>query len=167
MKNIQSFALLVLVVIVVLETASIFRGKIAGRLPPEETAERHGASSALPPAGPNSRGGRQMILTKGMEFKTSPLLRYAYAIAPGTMTAAAAAAMTGFTMTTATGSDGSETVMLTPKDSENEKQDYTITPGQTLYYIEQTRGDDQPDTDKDLNYRDDYCVIVGADGTVQ
>jgi hypothetical protein len=42
-----------------------------------------------------------------------------------------------------------------------------VKPGNTLYFIEMTPADDNVDSDKDLNYRDDYGIIVDANGIVQ
>ncbi len=123
-------------------------------------------TSVMPPAGPNAKGKGPVIISKGMNLKSTPLFNYAYEIAPN-MASDAKTVMTGFSMTSQTQSDGSIIVTLTPKDSEDQNQQYTIKPGQILYYIEQTPVDDKNEQDKDLNYRDDYGIITDANGIVQ
>lgn len=120
-----------------------------------------------PPAGPNARGGAQLMVTKGSNLKDSPIAKYAFQIAPGTMSQEAQNALVGWTVTSKTQTDGSTVVTLTPKDSTDQSQQYTIKPAQILYFIEQTPVDDKNDQDKDLNYRDDYGVITDAAGIIQ
>ena len=123
----------------------------------------------MPPAGPNAmrKGGAPIMLGKGDNLKTSPLFKYAYQIAPGAIPDSSKKALTGFTVTSKQNSDGSTTVSLTPKDSDDQSQQYTVKSGNTLYFIEQTPVDDKADQDKDLNYRDDYGIITDSSGVIQ
>lgn len=126
-------------------------------------------SGNFPPAGPNARGrgGPPVIMSKGMNLKTSPLFKYAYQIAPGDLSASAKQALTGWAVKSETQADGSLLVTLTPKDSDDQYQQYLVKTGQTLYFIEQTPSDDKADSDTDLNYRDDYGIIVDSSGAIQ
>ncbi len=126
-----------------------------------------GANGSPNQAGPNARGGRQMMLPKGTNFNSSPLKPYAYQIAPGTISDAVKKVLTGFTVDSVANADGSTTVTLTPKNSEDQHQQYTVKQGQTLFFIEQTPVDDNADSDTDMNYRDDYGIITDANGIVQ
>jgi hypothetical protein len=122
----------------------------------------------VPAAGPNAkrRGGAPIIMSKGMNLKTSPLFKFAYQIAPS-MSPDAQKALVGWKITTASQSGGSTTISLTPTDSDDQSQQYTVKTGETLYFIEQTPVDDKAGQDKDLNYRDDYGIIVDANGIIQ
>lgn len=120
-----------------------------------------------PPAGPNFRGRGPIIMSMGMNLKTSPIFKYAYQIAPGELSNASKKALVGWNINVQNQNDGSTTVTLTPKDSSDQNQQYTIKSGQTLYFIEQTPSDDKSDQDKDLNYRDDYGIIVDSSGIIQ
>lgn len=160
----------VLVLIIVLETGYLFVSKKS--LNTQNTANpntqnRMNTVRSLPPAGPNAKGNGPIILSKGMNLKNTPLFRYAYQIAPGTLSSSAEAAMVGWNIVTKTQNDGSVTVTLTPKDSKDQNQQYTVRQGQTLYFIEQTKFDDNPTADQDLNYRDDYGIIVDQNGIIQ
>ncbi len=113
------------------------------------------------------QGARPAMLRKGDSLSASPIKQFAYQIAPGTISDAAKQKLTGFAITSITNPDGSISVSLTPKDSEDQHQQYTVKTGQVLYFIEQTPMDDKADSDRDLNYRDDYGIITDANGIVQ
>lgn len=125
--------------------------------------------SMMPPAGPDSRrkGGAPIIMSKGMNLKTSPLFKFAYQIAPGSLSADAQKALTGWKIKTDKAESGATIVTLTPSDSDDQSQQYTVAAGNTLYFIEQTPVDDKADQDKDLNYRDDYGIMTDASGVIQ
>ncbi len=123
-------------------------------------------TGAMPPAGPNAKGKGPVIISKGMNLKSTPLFQYAYEISPNVANDAKAA-MVGFSMTSEKQADGSMIVTLAPKDSDDQSQQYIVKSGQILYYIEQTPFDDKNDQDKDLNYRDDYGIITDSNGIVQ
>ena len=127
---------------------------------------RHTTKSAIASNAP-ARGTKPVFLSKGSNLTTSALKQYAYQIAPGVISDATKQKLTGFTITSVTNPDGSTSVSLTPKDSEDQHQQYTVKTGQMLYFIEQTPMDDKADSDRDLNYRDDYGIITDANGIVQ
>jgi hypothetical protein len=125
------------------------------------------SANVLPPAGPNAKGRGPIVMSSGTNLKTSPLFQYAYQIVPSNASVNTKEALIGFAITTQDQNDGSIVVTLTPKDSEGQSQLYTVKSGQTLYFIEQTPADDKADQDKDLNYRDDYGIIVDSNGIIQ
>lgn len=106
-------------------------------------------------------------LTKGTVFSDSPIFKYAHQIAPGMLSDDAKTALNGFTMTQTTDAGGSLVVTLTPKESDDQKQEYSLKSGEKLYFVEMTTGDDQIDSATDNNLRDDYGVIVDSNGSVQ
>lgn len=107
------------------------------------------------------------LLTKGSKLQDSPIFKFAYKIAPGDLNNDAESVLTGFNISKQNMPDGSIIVKLTPKDSDDQNQQYTIKPSETLYFIEQTPVDDKQDQDKDFNLRDDYGIIVDQNGIVQ
>lgn len=116
---------------------------------------------------PGGSPPRPPLVGKGSKLTGSPLEPFAYKLAPGAIPSETTAKLVGFAVTTKTLSDGSEQVTLAPKDSEDQLQQYTVKPGESLYFIEMTPVDDKADSDKDLNYRDDYAIITDAQGILQ
>lgn len=158
------------IVIAVLVLALLAEGALVLRYRGEFHTARAQAAKlvSMPPAGPNAKGaGRPILLTKGMNLKSTPLFKYAFQIAPGDLSTEAKHAVTGWNITAQNQSNGSTVVTLIPKDSDDTAQQYTIKPGQTLYFIEQTPTDDKADQDKDLNYRDDYGLVTDSQGNIQ
>lgn len=160
----KNIVIVILAVIVVLEGIMLMRAKSSV----SETSNQSARKVTPPSAGPNAKGrGRPIILSRGMNFKSTPLFQYAYQVAPGALSASAKKALVGFNISSQTQADGSIIVTLTPKDSEDQNQLYNVKPGQTMYFVEQTPVDDKADSDTDLNYRDDYGIIVDQNGIIQ
>ncbi len=116
----------------------------------------------------NTRGTppRIALLTKGAKLSDSPLYKFAYQIAPGDLSASAESALYGWNIKQDKQLDNSILVTLTPKDSDDQNQQYTVKEGNALYFIEQTPVDDKSGN-VDKNLRDDYGVIVDGNGIVQ
>ena len=147
------------VVIGVLAAAAIAEmGFIVWKIPGERRVM--GVQTSSRPA-----GGPPPFLTKGMKLAESPTAKFARQIYPGQLSDAAQAALTGWQIDSQPASDGAEIVTLTPTESDDQKQVYTVKTGQTLYFIEMTPADDKGNTD--INLRDDYGVIVDSNGIVQ
>ena len=160
----QNIVIIILAVAVIIEGGMLLKNSKVKPVVPTQTVKQ----TTLPPAGPNEKGRpKPIILSKGMNLKTTPLFDYAYQIAPGELSDKAKKALIGMNIDTKTQSDGSIVVTISPKDSEEQNQQYTIKTGQVLYFIEQTPADDKADSDKDLNYRDDYGIITDKDGLIQ
>lgn len=164
----KNIIIAVLILIILGETGYIVTRKFIlnqNQMPSVQSVSK--SPAPMPPAGPNAKGRGPIIISKGMNLKTTPLFQFAYQIAPGDLSTQAKQALVGWNIDSKTQSDGSIVVTLTPKDSEDQSQVYTVKSGQTLYFIEQTLSDDKADQDKDLNYRDDYGLIVDQNGIVQ
>jgi len=110
---------------------------------------------------------KPMMVSKGQKLADSPLGQYAYQIVPGPISADATKAIVGFNVKSQVLADGSTQVDLIPKDSEDQYQRYVLKKGELLYFVEMTPADDKADSDKDLNYRDDYGIITDANGIIQ
>jgi len=115
---------------------------------------------------PRPSGRPPAPIAKGDTLIGSPMEKFAFEVAP-TLTDDAKKAITGFAIKSQKLADGSVQVTFVPKDSGDQSQQYTVKPGNKLYFIEMTPVDDKTDTDRDANYRDDYGIIVDARGTIQ
>ena len=151
-----------IVLAVVVEGGYIALQKLPGHQAEEIAKE---GKSHLSPFRPNSAAPQ--ILTKGMNFTTSSIAKYAYEVAPASISAQAKQALIGWNITSKINTDGSMLITLTPKNSEDQSQQYTITKGQKLYFVEATPFDDNQGKDTDKNLRDDYGIITDANGIIQ
>lgn len=166
---VKNIIIAILIVVALGEGFFLIKQRSLAAQSQQATAMQMSKQSKLPPAGPNAKrkGGRPIILTKGMNLKTTPVFKYAYQIAPGNLSPNAKKALIGWKIATTKQTDGTLTVSLTPTDSEDQSQQYVVKSGNTLYFIEQIPFDDKANQDKDLNYRDDYGVIVDKNGIIQ
>lgn len=73
-------------------------------------------------------------------------------------------AIIGFGIKKTVNADGTTTIALTSNNPEYKDQTYTLQPGQKLYFVETSSGDDSSNQDRFLG--DDRGVIVDADGYV-
>lgn len=151
----------VLVIVALAEGALLITGRGAS------IPRRLGLASAQAqtPSTTPTPSARPQILTKGMKLADSPISKNAYKIAPGQLTSEAQTALMGWKMTTQMQKDGSQIVTLTPTDSDDQKQQFTLAKGNQLYFVEAVSNDDQ--NGKDQTTRDDYGVVVDSNGIVQ
>ena len=161
MKNIT---IAVLVLVVAVESYLLITQKMMRR---QQMAAASGSpASMVRPGGGSPPAGKPVMVGKGQKLAGTPMAQYTHKIFPE-MAADAKSAMTGFEVTTVAQSDGSTLVTLMPKDSDDQKQEYVVTKGNSLYFVEMTPADDNADSDKDLNYRDDYGIILDVNGIIQ
>jgi len=107
---------------------------------------------------------RPPFLAAGMKFQDNPLFSKAYKIAPGTLSADAQKALTGWDVKQQTLVDGTIQVNLVPHESEDVQQEFMVKPGYSLYFIEMNLIDDT--TQKDNNKQDDMGVLVDQNGLI-
>ena len=163
MKISKNIAIFILLVVAIAEGLYFVNQKTGA--PYISSISKANAASNTLAVVPTSSGTKPMMVSKGMKFADSPIFQMAYKIAPGDLTAETNKALSGFDVKKQTLSDGSIQVDLIPKESAYIKQEFTVKPGNTLYFIEATSADD-PDENTDLNLRDDYGVIVDKNGLV-
>lgn len=123
--------------------------------------------SPRPSGGPPGGRAPAPPLAHGDKLAGSAMEKYTHLIAPGTISADSQKYLTGFTVKTTALPGGSSQVDLVPKDSDDQFQSYVLQAGQSLYFVEMTPLDDKADTEVDQNYRDDYGIVVDANGIVQ
>jgi hypothetical protein len=72
--------------------------------------------------------------------------------------------LTGFDLQKEQLTNGSQKITLKALSPEYHDQIYTVKPGQKLYFIETSMGDDQDNLE--TNMGDDRAVLVDADGYI-
>lgn len=157
MKKNITIALLLLIVVV--ETGYILTKKVVTKTA-EELTEAKTMPSVTPRPAP-------IFLTKGDNLLTSPMMKFVHKIDLNNLSDDAKKATIGFAINSHAQEDGSTIITLTPKDADDQNQQYILKSGQVLYFVEMTPGDDKKDADKDMNYRDDYGIITDAKGIIQ
>lgn len=153
-----------LAVVVIFETGYIYKKKMV--IPRTSLSNVNIQAEKSPETG-GKPSPRPQLLTKGMKLFGSQIEKFAYKVMPGDLSEDAKKALIGFNMKTDKLSNGSIRVDLVPKDTDDEFQTYVVKPGNSLFFVEMTPLDDKAAEDKDINYRDDYGIIVDKDGIVQ
>ena len=103
-------------------------------------------------------------VTAAMKITDAPYWPNAYLISEGNFDAQTQAALAGFTVTSADSPDGGKTITLKAVDPRYHDQTYALKPGQKLYFVEKSMGDDQ--NNQEYNLRDDWGVVTNSDGTI-
>ncbi len=94
----------------------------------------------------------------------SPYANYAYLISGDSLSSAAQTALTGFSLSHKTLSNGDVEYTLTAQIPGYQNQTYTLSSGEKLYFIELTTRDDVGGSDRLLG--DDHAIIVDANGYI-
>jgi len=89
---------------------------------------------------------------------------YSYLISTDTIGSKTQAALAGFKLERTVLADGTQNITLKALQPEYKDQSYTVLPGQKLYFIETSFGDDHANIEGSLS--DDVAVLVDADGYV-
>jgi hypothetical protein len=100
------------------------------------------------------------------KFADSRFASSAVQIYPGPLSGPAIQAVTGFNIETKALADGSVQVNLTSTNPEYQNQEVVVKSGYTLYFIEQSGGDDSSGDNADQNLRDDTTVLVDPQGFI-
>lgn len=154
----KNIAIALLLLVIIGETGYIVTKKVVTKTASEI------AESQVTPISPRPA---PVFLKKGDNLLTSQMVKFVHKIDPKNLSDDAKKVTVGFAITSQTQTDGSTIVTFTPKDSDDQNQQYTVKTGQVLYFVEMTPADDKKDADKDLNYRDDYGIITDANGIIQ
>jgi len=99
----------------------------------------------------------------GQKFSDSADFANAYLISSGTLSSTTQQALTGFQLNKEPLPDGSLQINLKATESGYQDQQYTLKPGQQLYFVDRFLGDD---VSSEGNQRDDYGVIVDSQGYI-
>lgn len=112
----------------------------------------------------NSQPSAAMASAVSSKLSDQPYFKQAYLIDPTNLSSDAKQALTGFSITSQTLPNGDTQIVLEAKKAGYQTQTYALKPGQHLYFVERTLLDDK--NDQDNNYRDDFAVVVDANGYV-
>ncbi len=103
--------------------------------------------------------------TNRVRITDSPDWPFAHLISVVNLDRGAQQALSGFQLQRNTMPDGSLNITLKALSSEYVDQDYVVVPGESLYFIDRSSGDDAaPDGERSL--ADDHAVLVDADGYI-
>ncbi len=145
----KSYLVGIIVVVVVIGAVVVLKNYNVGGQP-------LGSASNTPTASTDSSGK--------VKFTDTDNAQYAYLISTDAYDTQTQAALSGFTVDKKTQPDGSMSVTLTAHKAGYVSQSYTVMPGEKLYFIERSLGDDGDNDDATL--ADDHAVLVDANGYV-
>lgn len=144
--------------IILLAIALIIVGVVLFSSHPNSTGNVIAGSSTAPIVNVSTTGM--------MKLSDSPLANYAYLISMTPLSSQAQEAITGFQLNTTSNPDGSTTYILTAVKQSYYNQSYTLQPGQSLYFIERSMGDDNAADNDDYNLGDDFAIVVDSNGYI-
>ncbi len=123
------------------------------------------AASATQGQTQNAQGGTQGQTTQRVKLADTRYWNYAHLISgDAPLDQGAQAAISGFHMEKQNLSDGSVQITLKAISPQYHDQQYVVKPGQKLYFIEGSFGDDAGGNEYALG--DDTAVVVDADGYI-
>lgn len=128
--------------------------------PGSNTTPISNASAVTAAPAPTSAGA---VNSSAVLFNSTQYARYAYLISSPTLSQQAKSALAGFNLTRTQLANNTVVIGLTPTGS-NQVQDINVLPGEKLYFIETTFGDDGFGYDSSLG--DDGVVLVNQMGMV-
>lgn len=100
------------------------------------------------------------------KLSDTPYGPYTYLISSDQLSPDAQAALAGFQLNKTALPNGNTTITLTPTGapSDYKFQSFTLRPGDKLYFLETSFGDDAPQ--QDVNLRDDTGILVDSSGCI-
>lgn len=161
MKNAKAITLIIAAAILValaVFAAMRYRGRSTNPSPARRAGAFTSASVGLPAAVTAKNQTGQV------KFSTSPYAQFAYLISGNTISPDAQRALTGYELVRTKLPNGNLEITLRPTSAPAPDQLYTLTPGESLYFVDYVLGDDtQP---KDYSPNDDKAVVVDQNGYI-
>lgn len=161
MKNGKAVFLVIIAAAVVTSGAVFaYLGSRSDRLPsavskPAAPVSAASASATSAPAG---------VQNGQVKFSTSPYAQFAYLISGNTLSPEAQHALTGYELVKAKQANGDTQITLRSTSAPAPDQIYTLTPGESLYFVDYVLGDDaQP---RDYSPNDDKAIVVDQNGYI-
>lgn len=99
-----------------------------------------------------------------VRFSDTAYFQYAHLISGDTIDDQTKQALAGFELIKSNLSDGSLNITLNAINPEYQNQNYIVKPGEKLYFVETSFGDDS--TNGEYNLGDDGAVLVNSDGYI-
>ena len=161
MKNDKAVFLLILAAIIVTAGAIFaYLGSRSGQMP-SAISKPFPPAAATAPATPPATSGNQNGQVK---FSTSPYAQFAYLVSGNTLSPEAQRALTGYELVKTKLPNGDAQITLRSTSFPVPDQIYTLTPGESLYFIDYVLGDDtQP---RDYSPNDDKAIVVDQNGYI-
>ena len=145
----------VVIAIVIVAVVSLAGGTDSSTTSSQATVgDAYQTASAASPAASSTR----------VLFADSPFAANAYLISTDTYDAQTQQALSGFRVDKKTLTDGSMQITLNAQNTEYHTQTYTVAPGEKLYFIERSLGDDGGN--QDINIHDDRAILVDGQGYI-
>lgn len=115
---------------------------------------------------PSSKTGSALTSSQSLpqKFADQPYATSAYLISSDPLSPAAQTAISGFQMTKQSNPDGTTLVTLKALEPQYHDQQYTLRPGDQLYFIDKFMADDLQN--KEVNPNDDAAVVVDSQGNI-
>ena len=127
-------------------------------VPVSQAAPPGVAAAAQAPGSPTANASARVRL------QDTRYANVAYLISDNATSPAEEAALAGFQVQRTVLPDGSMNVTLKALQPEYQDQSYVVQPGQQLYFIEASMGDDQ--NGQEYSLRDDTAVLTDSDGYI-
>jgi len=112
---------------------------------------------------PSSNNNSSTTAVTAQKFSDSPDYQNAFLISGDTLSQTAQQALTGFQISRQMQMNGSIKINLKATETGYQDKQYTLDPGQQLYFVDKTLGDDQA---SEGNVRDDYGIVVDSQGFI-
>ena len=163
MKNIGKVALLVIAATAVTVIAFMHPGSGKSHM---SRATSNSTSSAFSAA--SSRYGAAftpvIAKTTNIKFATSPYAKISYLVSGNTLSPQAQRVLAGYQFGKTKLADGDTQITLRSTSAPAPDQIYTLTPGESLYFVDYVLGDDaQP---RDYSPNDDKAIVVDRNGNI-
>lgn len=130
---------------------------------PGQTAAATGGHAAT--GAQSGSTGQTQAAPQRIRLADTRYMQYASLISDNATSQREQEALAGFQVTRQQQADGSLLVTLKALNPEYQDQAYTVQPGQQLYFIETSMGDDRGTTGE-YNLGDDTAVLVDSDGYI-
>ncbi len=112
----------------------------------------------------NNGAAGQASSSRQQLFKDSPYVSYAYLVSTDNIDSSTKQALSGFKLEKQSIAGGGQTITLKALDAGYADQSYTLKPGDKLYFIETSLGDDP--YNHELSLSDDTAIVVNAQGYI-
>jgi hypothetical protein len=162
MKNGRTVFFVILAAMVVTSgvVLAYYLGSRSGRLPSAISKQPPSAAATAPAAQPAAAGNQN----GQVKFSTSPYAQFAYLISGSALSPETQNALIGYELIKTKLSNGNAQITLRSTSFPAPDQVYTLSPGESLYFVDYVLGDDaQP---RDYSPNDDKAIVVAQNGYI-
>jgi len=156
--------IVIIVIVVVIIGVWMFWSSRGASAPTPASDTTPIANTGTPTTSTSTNTTATLMTSTGQQFSSSQYYKNAYEVYPALDPTNGSRALSGFNLQTQDLGGGVTQVTLVAKQANYHTQTFVIGPGQKLYFIERSFGDDS--TDQDVNYGDDMGIAVDAQGNI-